>query len=110
MNVVQFEGDVIFVVDGIDEAAEPEFICKFLLSLTRVPGSRLRLFLSCRPSRSIEAALKETPTMVASEQIVEHDIEIYIEERMTLDRRLARLSDDSRSGISHALVSKSHGM
>lgn len=109
-HAVQFEGDAIIVVDGIDEASEPEFLCEFLYSLTKMPGSKLQLFLSSRPYNSIGTVLKNAPRLIASIQALKHDIEIYVRTRLSSDRQLAKLPDRSRSHISRTLVSESHGM
>ena len=109
-DVIQVYGNSIFVVDGIDEASEPHALCEILYSLTKMPGSRLRLFLSSRPDFEVEAALTDVPRLTANNNAIQHDIELYVKNRLVVDRRLAKLSDGTRSHIYRALMKKSDGM
>ena len=109
-DVIQVHGSSTFVVDGIDESLEPRGLCEILHSLTKVPGSRLRLFLSSRPDFEVEAALADVPSLAASNTVLQKDIELYVQHRLAVDRRLAKLSDGTRSHIYRALMERSDGM
>ena len=109
-DVIQAHGNFTFVVDGIDEALEPHALCEILYSFTKMPGSRLQLFLSSRPDFEVEAALTDVPSLTASNNSLQQDIELYVKHRLIVDRRLAKLSDGTRSHIYRALMKKSDGM
>jgi Cdc6-like AAA superfamily ATPase len=109
-EVIKSIGNPIIVVDGIDEASHPEVLCNILHLLTSLPGSWLRLFLSSRPDVEIDAALVDVSRLCASKQVLTEDIKTYVKHRLAADRKLARLSEDTRTHICRALVNKSEGM
>jgi hypothetical protein len=91
-DTIRSESDAVIVIDGIDEAAEPESPCQLLYSLTTLYGSKLRLFLSSRPNESIKTSLQDTPRLIASTQVLTHDIQIHVGQRLSSDPRLVKLS------------------
>lgn len=109
-DVIKSQGNATIVIDGIDEASDPKALCETLYSLTNMPESRLRLFLSSRPNFEIEAALLDIPKLSASNHALKQDIEIYVNHRLAADRRLAKLSEGTKSHIYRALMKKSEGM
>jgi Cdc6-like AAA superfamily ATPase len=109
-DTIRSESDVVIVIDGVDEAAEPESLCQLLCSLTTLYGSKLRLFLSSRPNESIKTSLKDPPRLIVSTQVLTHDTQIYVGQRLSSDPRLIKLSDKIRSQILNKFISKPDGM
>lgn len=73
-DVIRSHGNPTVVVDGIDEASDRDALCRILYSLTSLPGSWLRLFLSSRPDFEIDTALVDVPRLCASKKVLTKDI------------------------------------
>lgn len=109
-EVINSIGNPIIIVDGVDEATNPEALCNILYAFTSLTGSWLRLFLSSRPDVEMNGALVDVSRLCASKKVLIDDIETYVNYRLAADRRLSRLSEETRSHIRRALVRKSEGM
>jgi hypothetical protein len=102
--------EIVVFVDGIDEAAEPKTLCDFLYTLTVLSESKLRLFISSRPSGLLNVALGHVTRIVPRVNVLKHDVEVYIEQRLASDRGLTKFSNKTRSRIHSMLVDRSDGM
>ncbi len=104
---------VFVVIDALDECARKnrgeniEAIHKLASA-----GTKISVLVTSRGEQDIVDALNSVPTisLVDETQRVEDDIGIFIEEKMKIHRRLARLREPLRTHITSTLLKKSKGM
>ena len=99
----------IIVVDGVDESQEQEDICEYLNSLA-ASGGLVHLFVSSRPEAAIRRQLTHFTEMQLSQTALEHDIGRYVNFRMKVEPRLARLSSQLKQHVQTTIRERSHGM
>ncbi|KAL3475111.1 hypothetical protein BJX99DRAFT_259727 [Aspergillus californicus] len=110
------EGNVILVLDGVDEAFEDD--CREFLRLASdivqdPVKSRLKVFLLGRPDiydDLVEAFEQPVPTIHVNANKNIGDITTYIKKGIRKSRQMSRIPKTQRLTIQEALISKAEGM
>ena len=110
LDVLHQEPRARIVVDGVDEADDPESICEWLMDLSQLGFCKVQVFVTGRPFASIRNALKDGKEFEAPETSVQGDIGLYITQVLLRSSRLRRLSKDIKESIRQILLAKSGGM
>jgi hypothetical protein len=107
---------VYIVIDALDECTQRSELMGMLESVVRWKPNNLHLLITSRKERDIESSLgiylKEEDTVCLQSDIVDKDIQRYIQQRLSSDEDLAKWEKDVdiRQEIEAALMGGARGM
>ena len=103
-------GNVVIVVDGVDEAIRREELCELLASLSPGQDSGAQLFVTSRPEPDIRRVFGRMQSISAQCEAADSDIDEYIAARIAGDLRLRKMSHDLQQHVHHSLRQGAQGM
>jgi hypothetical protein len=115
-QVIQRSGQVHIVLDALDECAERTELLKILKTLAGWQHENLHILMTSRKERDIESSLAEylgeTDVICPQSEVVDGDIQRYVQQRLSHDTGLVKWSKDAaiRQEIVAVLMSKARGM
>ncbi|KAH9880790.1 hypothetical protein IAQ61_001084 [Plenodomus lingam] len=107
---------VYFVLDALDECAQRKELMDMLETVAGWQLGNVHLLITSRKERDIEGSLevyiKEEETVCLQMDVVNKDIQRYVRQRLSDNKRLAKWNKNAatREEIETALMSGAHGM
>jgi hypothetical protein len=116
LQVMQQFTHVYIVLDALDECTQRQELMSLLETVAGWQLDNVHLLMTSRKERDIESFLesyvKEEDTICLQRDVVDKDIQQYIQQRLSVDRNLARWNKDAaiRNEIEAALMHGARGM
>jgi hypothetical protein len=100
------------ILDALDECTNRECLLSLLRDISTCSGTNINILATSREEKDIKDALTTLATTSLSIQGpgVDADIEMYIDERLLSDVKLARWKGDDRNEIRSTIAQKAQGM
>jgi hypothetical protein len=104
--------DVFLVIDALDECQERDDLLDWLGVFTGSDLLHVHLLLSSRQEKDIEDVLKPLVDSQISIQgaDVDPDIRLYVQDRLSRDRKLKKWPTEIKEEIERSLMGKVNGM
>ncbi|KAL6703449.1 hypothetical protein ACN47E_009623 [Coniothyrium glycines] len=115
-QTVQEFSQVYFVLDALDECTKRLELMEILEIVAGWRLNNLHLLMTSRRERDIESSLEcylnEEDTVCLQRDVVDRDIQLYVQQRLRNDKRLAKWNKDAsiRQEIEVALMGGAQGM
>jgi hypothetical protein len=115
-QVVQQFAHVYLVLDALDECTKRQELIDMLETVARWQLNNVHLLMTSRKERDIERSLesyiKEEDTLCLQRDVVDKDIQRYVQQRLYVDKGLAKWNKDAavRQEIETALMGGARGM
>jgi hypothetical protein len=115
-QVMQQFTHAYIVLDALDECTQRPELMTMLEAVAGWQLSNLHLLMTSRKERDIEGSLesyvKEEHTICLQRDVVDEDIQQYVQQRLSHDKNLAKWNKDAavRQEIEDALMSGARGM
>ncbi|EMD65035.1 hypothetical protein COCSADRAFT_317254 [Bipolaris sorokiniana ND90Pr] len=115
-QVIQQFTHVYVVLDALDECTQRQELMHMLEIVVRWQLDNLHLLMTSRKERDIESSLesyiKEEDTICLQKDVVDSDIQRYVQQRLSDDKNLAKWNKDAaiRQEIEAALIHGARGM
>jgi hypothetical protein len=98
------------VLDGIDEAHEPELLDRWALSLHTLCPNRVKVFITSGRLRTLEAVFQNAPNLDLEGPHHDIDIRRYIDDRLAVMTRIQSLGGALKEKVRAMLRSNAAGM
>jgi hypothetical protein len=115
-QVMQQFTHAYLVLDALDECTQRQELMDMLETVAGWQLDNVHLLMTSRKERDIESSLesyvKEEGTVCLQRDVVDRDIQRYVEQRLSDDKALAKWNKDTvvRQEIEAALMNGAHGM
>jgi hypothetical protein len=115
-QVMQRFMHVYLILDALDECKQRPELMDVLETVARWPLDNVHLLMTSRKERDIESSLesyiKEEYTISLQRDVVDKDIQRYVQQRLSVDKTLAKWNKDAaiRQEIEAALMHGARGM
>ena len=105
-------GQKFVVLDALDECTDPEGMLTFLHTVAQAQYSGLRILATGRRDRDIDAHLSLVAEYNIDIQsaVVDQDIRVYVQARLTTDPKLRKWPAAVQEEISQVMMEKAGGM
>ena len=112
LTILESFDEIYIVLDALDECTDKKGLLKWIKQMTSWKRSKLHLLATSRPEEDIAKHLRLLdPDHVYIEQdLVTHDIEIYIDRILDDQDSCEQWSDETKEFIKNTLVEKAGGM
>ena len=107
--MAQEKRKVFLVIDGLDEAVDPNEICAQLENIAQHSKWTPNVFIASRPMVAV-SEMNSHFHLQASVNNVHDDIATYIETRLTTESRLKKMKPELRQTIKEELLKRASGM
>lgn len=111
-HVIGISEDAYIIIDALDECNERHALLAFLKTLVNECGNHLHLLMTSRQEHDITEELSQFvvfPIGLQS-QLVDRDINLYVQEILSKDLRMKKWPDQIKEEILTNLISKADGM
>jgi len=110
-SVLEGFGDVFIMIDSLDECAERRKLTSWIAATCARATGNVHLLVSSRPEHEIMTALLPICTdNLSVHEVVDRDIEIYLDLLLETDPDFSRWPPETRAEIKEKLMKGSHGM
>lgn len=100
---------VTLVVDGVDEADDPDAVCETIEWIMNISDRFVNCFMSSRPLQN-PSIVDHCLTMTLSAENISSDISTYIENRFSTEYRLRKMKPELKAYIKQELLVQASGM
>lgn len=105
-------GEVFLVIDGLDECEDQDGLISVVDEILGWNAGHLHIFLTSRFDHDLQTMMeaRNMPIVEAQIQIVDEDIQLFIQEQLASHPKLRRRPPKSRAEIQGSLIKGSQGM
>jgi hypothetical protein len=113
-QMIQDFPHVYIVLDALDECSERTELTDILETIAAWRLKNLHVLVTSRRERDIESSLEtfidQQNVICLQSELVDRDIQKYVQQRLSDDKKLGKWGEDLRQEIEAALVKGAHGM